>query len=357
MNFNAEKALQHRVVILTGEEEAMRQRAFHDLLAAAQISRDDLDLETYSADESQPGDWYAAAGTSPFLADRRTVIVRHLLRCEIDKVKKTDFSKLPASAFLILVADDESGDENKQARLKTLRKNWEKAVQSAGGGVFAFDSDPKMIREVLKKEVANIGKTISEPAVLALVDMTGGSLSRALDELQKLELFIGSQANIRESDVREVVVPSREWNVYRMVESVFQGQIPEALRQLRVLMGSPTKAEDAAFSRILPTVSRHLRLLWQARACVEGNFTSPALASPKVAGMFPEKNSIAKEQPYRLGPLMNTARRLTFPQIEKCFAIVADTDARLKGTLTSFTALDTLERMLLEMSSVVSPQR
>jgi len=54
---------------------------------------------------------------------------------------------------------------------------------------------------------------------------------------------------------------------------------------------------------------------------------------------------------------MNTARRLSFPQIERCFAIVADTDSRLKGGLSSFSALDTLERMLLEMSSVVAQPR
>jgi len=170
-------------------------------------------------------------------------------------------------------------------------------------------------------------------------------------------MFVAPQTNIRESDVREVVMPSREWNVYKMVEAVFTGQMPEALRQLRVLVGSGTKAEDAAFSRILPTVSRQLRLLWQARACVEANCNTPSFAPEAVQKMFPDKNSIAKEQPYRAAPLLSTARKLTFTQIGKCFAIVADTDARLKGSLSSFSSLDTLERMLLEMSAVVAPQR
>ena len=354
MNFQPEKALKHRLVMLSGDEEAWRQQALHELLVAAQIEKDDFDLATMSADESSPMAWFAAAGTSPFLAERRTVIVRHLLRCEVDKIGTTNFAKLPEFAFVILVADDESGDENRQQRLKTVRKNWEKAVTNAGGAAFVMDSDPKVIKDSLKRELVKMGKGISESALSALIDMTGGNFSRALGELQKIEIFVGDQPQIRESDVRDVVMPSREWNVYRMVESVFQGQMPEALRQLRVLMGSSTKAEDAAFSRIMPTVSRHLRLLWQARACVEANLSNPSFVPDGVPKFLTEKNPLSKEAPYRVNPLLATAKRLSFAQIERCFAIVADTDARLKGSLNSFSALDTLERMLLEMSEAVS---
>jgi len=357
VTFQPEKALKHRVVMFGGDEEAWRQSALQEFLVAAQIQKDDFDLQTFNADESTPMDWCAAAGTLPFLAERRTVIVRHLLRRDLEKGEKPKFEMLPEYALLILVADDESGDENRQGRLKTLRKNWEKAVSTAGGLSLTFDPDPKAVKEEIKRAVTKLGKTISEQAATTLMEMTGGSLSRALDELQKLDLFVVGQNQIRESDVKEVVMPSREWNVYRMVDSVFVGQMQEALSQLRILMSSATKAEEAAFSRILPTVSRHLRLLWQARACVEANCSSPNLAPESVSRLFPEKNSIAKEQPYRLGPLMKTAARLSFSQIERCFAIVADTDARLKGSLSSFSGLDTLERMLLEMSAVVTPPR
>ena len=343
--------------MLCGDEESLRLQALHELLTAAEIEKDDFDLATYSADETLPVDWLAAAGTSPFLATRRTVIVRHLLRRDVEDLKKARLKDLPDFALVILVADDEAGDENKQSKLKTLRKNWQKAVTAAGGAVFEFEPDPKAVKESIRAEVAKMGKTMTETAAAALMEMTAGSLSRALDELKKIELYVGSQSQIREADVREVVVPSREWNVYKMVESTFQGQMPEALRQLRVLMGSATKAEEAAFQRILPTVSRQLRLLWQARACVEGNFGSPAFLPASAPRMFPERHSLTKEQSYRLAPLMVTAKGLNFAQIERCFAIVADTDARLKGSLSSFSALDTLERMLLEMASVVTPSK
>ena len=352
MTFVAEKALQHRVIFLAGDEESLRRRAFDDILKAAGVEKDDFDLETLSGDTSSPMEWFAAVSTAPFLSDKRTAIVRHVLRCEIDKLKGTDFSKLPATSLLILVADDETGGDDRQRTLKTARGNWAKAVTKAGGFAHSFDPDPKGAAEGIKNEVARLKRKISQPAVVALVEMTGGSLSRAIDEIQKLDLFLGDQELIRESDVREVVVASREWNVYRMADSVFNGQIPEALRQLRVLIGSQTKAEDAAFSRILPTLSRQLRLLWQARICIEAR-CSPTNPPAEIARMFPGKPNISSEAPYRLNPTMAMAGKLTLGQIEKCFMILADTDARLKGSTTSFSALDTLERMLLEMSAAV----
>ena len=339
--------------MLGGDEEELRRRAFHDILAAANIEKDDFDMVSMEADFQSPMDWYASVSTSPFLSERRTTIIRHLLRCDVDKLKSVDLSKLPESSLLILIADDESGDDNKQKTFKSVRNQWAKAIDKAGGAVYIFDPDSKGTLEAVRREVSNVGKKISGPAAELLVEMTGGSLSRALDELKKIELFIGDQELIREGDVRDVVVPSREWNVFRMVDSVFNGQIPEALRQLRVLVGSQTKAEDAAFSRILPTLSRQLKLMWQARLCVEAR-CNPTTPPPDIQKMFPAKPNLSGEPPYRQKQVMTLAGRLNLNQIEKCLVILADTDARLKGSLHSFSALEALERMLLDMASVVS---
>ncbi len=356
MRFPAEAAAAGRLVLLGKGEEALRQQAFHELIKAAGIEKDDFDLSTFIGDESSPLDWFHAAGTSPFLSERRTVVVRQVLRFDIEKLGKTDFSQLPEFSRLILVADEENGDDDKQRRLQTAAGKWVKIVESAGGQHYSFESDPKAAKEELKLEVARMGKTMSDQALSNLVEMTGGSFSRGVGELAKLELYVGDQKQIRDSDVRDVVMPSREWNVFKMVDSVFQGNVPEALRQLRILTGSVNKAEDAAFSRILPTIGRHLRLLWQARACVEANVTVPSAVVGGVK-VLPSKNSLSKEQPYRIAPVMATAKKLTFKQLELCFGILADTDARLKGSLEGFSALDSLERMLLEMSTVVASKR
>ncbi|MGV3615816.1 MAG: DNA polymerase III subunit delta [Fimbriimonas sp.] len=353
MSVAVQKLLKHRLVLLTGEEAALRREALEGLLAGLEMTKDDFDLEQFDGDSSTPIGWLGSVGTAPFLAPRRVAIVRHVLRCDFDK-KGADLKTIPETGLLILVADDEGGSDAVQSKLKTADRNWRKAVEKAGGAIFEAKNDPKRTKDEVRKRLEASGKTMSDRALDMLAEMSGGSLSRALDELEKLVIFVGDGPQIREGDVRAIVIPSRDWNVFRMVDAIVAGEVGEALRQLRVLVGSAQKAENAAHAQIVPMVSRALRLLWQARVCVDAG-VSPSNAPDAVRATFPEKPNLAAEQPYRQGPLMNSARRVSLERIERAMAVLSDTDARLKGALEAFTAVETLERMVLEMAEALAP--
>jgi hypothetical protein len=51
---------------------------------------------------------------------------------------------------------------------------------------------------------------------------------------------------------------------------------------------------------------------------------------------------------------MALARRITFAQLASALEILSEADARLKGILTGFTPIDTLERMVIEMAAAVN---
>lgn len=367
MSFVSAKAISAQVVLLSGEEEALRRRALSEIIEMATLDGD-FDLQTFEADEAAPLEWIASAGTAPFLSERRTVVVRHLLRREVvgsraaattDEEPKApaellakEFKNLPASALLLLVADEETGDESKQRKLGNNRKAWEKVVKDAGGHVAVFSTDAKQISQSIKKEAERLGKKISDASAESLAEMTGSNFSRAIEELEKLAIYIGDEGTIREADIRSVVLPSREWSVFKLIDAIVDGSVHEALRQLRILVGSQTKAEEAAFSRILPTLSRQLRLMWQARLCVEAK-CSPQAAPPQVARLFPDKPNLAKEAPYRQSRLMQQARRVDFEALQRCLQAVTDADAKLKGLLDSFSAMESLEHMVLQMVEVI----
>jgi DNA polymerase III delta subunit len=348
-----ERACKKSLILLIGDEDALRRRAMLEILDTVGIGQDDFDLESVDAQTMPPADWFAAAGTTPFLAQRRTVIVRHLLQADIDKAKAVPFTKLPPTALLILVADEETGSDDKMLRLKTARDQWKKLVSEAQGAVLEFNPDAKAAKAAVKQESNLLGLTLSERGADLLVDMTAGSLSRALEELEKLALYTGSNGVITEREVRVVVVPSREWNVFKMADSILSNQIGEALRQLRILIGASSKAEDAAFRQIIPQLSKSLRLVWQGRVCFEAG-CGPSNAPESVLQMFPGRNNLAKEQPYRQNAVMALARKTTLDQIARALQVLSDTDSRLKGVLPGFTAVDTLERMILEMAEAVS---
>jgi DNA polymerase-3 subunit delta len=349
MKWDVDKALKKPVILLTGEEGSFRRKALKEILAAA-AGGDDFDLETFVADSSSLADWLASAGTAPFLSPRRTAVVRNVLRSEAPKDLKP--FALPDTALLVLVGDDESGDFDKQKRIDNNRKNWEKAVAAAGGEVLNFTVDSKDLVGALETEATNLGKKLNPKAAETLREMTGGNFSRALEELEKLALYTGSEPQIRESDVRTVVLPSPEWNVYKIVDAITRGDGGEALRQLKTLVGNNTKVEDPAFRVIFPTLSSQLRLLWQARLCIDAG-TTPSNAPAEILACFPDRPNLAKEQDWRQKRAMQTARAIDLEALAKIFMAIADADARLKGLLPSFNSLDSLERMITDMVHAV----
>jgi len=350
VKFDPLKSIESPLVMISGDESALRRLALEQLLQAAEVQPGDFDLQTYEGD-SDSGEWVASAGTAPFLGNRRTVIVRHLLRMDLDRVKDNAFKGMPSSALLILVADDENGDEDRQRRLKSWRNAWEKLVTKSGGNVIKCDVNPKEVKDLVRSEVAKADKRITDQALETLTEMSAGNASRALEELPKLISYVEPEKTIQESDVREVVMASREWNVFKLVDSVVDGDVGESLRQLRILVGSPQKAEDAAFRNILPQLSRMLRLIWQARVCVDAG-VQPASANDHVKSAFLSKPNLLGEQEFVRGKALRAARRMTLDQVGEMLQILSDADAGMKGMLASFSAMETLEQTVLKMAEV-----
>jgi DNA polymerase-3 subunit delta len=347
--FAIEKALAKRVVLLAGDEELLRLRALRELVDRA--GGDEFDRETMEGGDASPEHWLAAAMTVPFLADRRMIVVRNVLRSET--VLSADHLKaIPDTGFLILVLDEEGSADARSSKIANRKAQWKKAVESGGGYVAEFSVDGKQIGETLRGAAQAAGKTISPKAIDLLLEMVGGSVGKGLEEIEKLVLFVGDEPQIREADVRASTVTAREWNVFAMVDAMLNGQVGEALRQLRILMGVQGKADDAAMRQIFPQVSRQLRLLWQARLCLDAGVKDPLAAPPEISRLFPESPNLAKQKPYPIRKSMELARTLSLESLAHCFQALADADARMKGQLPGYSTQESLERMIFEMAEV-----
>lgn len=342
-----------RLILLAGDEPALRQRTLSALIALG--GADDFDRQDFQADSSQPLDWCAAASTTPFLSERRTVVVRHILRLDPDG-QGVSLQGLPETARLILVADDESGDENKQKRLGTVQKRWTKITEDADGVSLNFKMEGPAVRAEINRVLVSLDKKMSPRAMDALLEMTNGSLTRSLEELEKLAIYVGSDPEIREVHVRELVVPSREWNIFKLANAIVAGQPREALHQLNILASSTSKLEDFAFRTIFPQLSRQFRLLWQARLCIDAK-TSASAAPESVRQMFPSDTSLAKQSEAAQGAIMRNAKSVRIEGLRRCLELLGDGDAQIKGLKYSYSTRETLERMVLEMIEACTPVR
>jgi DNA polymerase-3 subunit delta len=347
-----ERAAKKSCVLISGQEDVLRSRALASLLTTLNLAADDFDVQTYDAQTSQPNEWIGSAGTAPFMGDRRVVIVRHLLQHEPPKEVKRLFGGLPESSLIVLVADPVGGSDDRRARAKTNGTTWQKIVTKSDGAVLNYDLNPQKAREEVKAEAAARGVSISERGLDILIEMTGGSLSRSIEEFEKLALYVGSSVTISERHVEAIVVPSREWNVFKLTDAIFEKNPGEALRQLRSMVGGPMNVEVAAFSQILPQVSRLIKLVWQGRVSLE--MGSP-LDQPSQAFVqtLPVKPNLLQVSPFQRTKIMSFASQTSLASLQRALQVLADTDAKLKGGLPSFSSIDSLEMMVFDLIDAI----
>jgi DNA polymerase-3 subunit delta len=229
-------------------------------------------------------------------------------------------------------------------------KRWTDIASAAKASIPNLTTDRKKVADRLREEAKKQGKHMTPGTATLLVEMTGGSLTIGMAELEKAILFAGKADSVRDADVRAAVAPETEYNVYQLVDAIIAGDSGAALKQLRILSGTKDKIEGQTFSRIFPTIARQFRVVWQARLCIEGDCRASD-PSPQVLAMLASKPRIQDERDWSQQRAMRAARRLSLHQISQVFHELGEADARLKGMGASYSSVETVEQMVLRMSA------
>ncbi len=344
--------IDHRVVLLGAGDSTLRRDAL-DGLTALSDEQDELDIESFTADSRSPAEWLGAAGTAPFLSRRRIVVVRSVGRVPPERAYPdskaakghpfaVEAAALPETALLILVADDEGGADDSIQRSQAAGEKWKRIVELAGGRAIAFESKPAEVVAMVREEASRQGKEMSARAAQTLVDMVSGRPSLALDEVQKLAIYAGAAPKITEQDVRDAVAPELDFSIWQLADAVLQGKAGQALTHFDRLRARHSKLQDQAFQTVFPVLMNQIRLIWQARAEMEGKGAEGALAG---------KGALGSQAEWRLNRIRQSARRLSFDQLAECIAAVHRADLELKGRRPSAgDARETLEQMILKMA-------
>lgn len=354
-----DKVVRARLVLLTGDDPQLRLETLKRLQKLAIGDGDDFDSEQHMADKISLNEWCALAGSAPFLSDRRVITIRNLLRADppgparfkADDPSLAPLRTLPETGLLILVADDESGDESRQRTLKARSDRWTKTVEAVKGEVLVCSMPPKQVMTQLRERAKEHGKTLSASAANLLTEYTGSNWSRGVMELEKLRLYVGDRPEISDEDVRRLVVPEGDYNVFQLVDAVIQGNPSAALGHLQVLFHQNARQETHVFSMLFPSLIRQLRLLYQARMLVDAR-ASLASLPPGVAEGIPEEHSLLKVQDWLAQKIVRSAQRLSLAQIGAMISEVVLADAKLKGQEPAHGTYETLEVMVLRMAEV-----
>jgi DNA polymerase-3 subunit delta len=245
------KSAQFSHLYLLYGEEAYLRRQYRDKLRAALVPADDtMNCSVYSGKDINASEVVDLAGTMPFFAERRVIIIENSgwLKSGNDQFLAL-VKAIPDTTYLILVEEE----TDKRSKLY-------KAVTANGYAALCEMQDEATLRKwvmgLLKKE----NKLITPEALTLLLDKTGTSMENIRREVEKLVCYKYYDEGITVSDVEELCIVQIQNQIFDMVEAVAQKKQKQALKLYYNLL-----ALKEAPMKILALIARQFNMLLQVK--------------------------------------------------------------------------------------------
>jgi len=312
------------VYLFSGPEEWIKREALdalrQNLLPPGLEQLNDVTLEGVTAQQI-----IDAAETMPMMCDRRIVVVRDWAPLLPGKTKNEEaeterlqgwLENPPETCATVFYMRSEPDGRKKATSL--LKK---KAT------LVSFDSlnDSELLKWASKR-LKTSGKKISAQAVNTLVFMAGRDLTRLSGELDKLTSYIEDRAEITESDVREIVSASLEYNVFELLNRLLEGNIGEAQKMTNsLLQGGQTSVG------IIAMLTRQLRQLTHMRLAIDSGET------------VQRTQDLLKLHPYAAKQVARQCKACSASAFKDLYEYCVGVDYDIKsGRLRDSAALDTV---------------
>ena len=245
------KSAQFSHLYLLYGEEAYLRRQYRDKLRAALVPADDtMNCSVYSGKDINASEVVDLAGTMPFFAERRVIIIENSgwLKSGNDQFLAL-VKAIPDTTYLILVEEE----TDKRSKLY-------KAVTANGYAALCEMQDEATLRKwvmgLLKKE----NKLITPDALTLLLDKTGTSMENIRREVEKLVCYKYYDEGITVSDVEELCIVQIQNQIFDIVEAVAQKKQKQALKLYYNLL-----ALKEAPMKILALIARQFNMLLQVK--------------------------------------------------------------------------------------------
>lgn len=252
------------IYLLYGEEAYLR-RQYRDNLIKALVPQDDaMNCSIYSGKDIDAGEVVDMAGTMPFFAERRVIVVENSGWFKTANERIAELVKtLPDTTYMIFV----EAETDKRGKLY-------KAVSANGYAALCEVQDEatlkKWIMGLLKKE----NKQITSDALNLLIDKTGTNMENIKREVEKLVCYKYYEEGITAEDVEELCVVQIQNRIFEMVEAVAQKNQKQALELYYNLL-----ALKEAPMKILALISRQFNMLLQVKEMKGKGYPESAVAA------------------------------------------------------------------------------
>lgn len=282
--------------LLYGEEAYLR-RQYRDNLRRALVPEDDtMNCSIYSGKDINVNEVVDMAGTMPFFAERRVIIVEN---SGFFKTGSNDrlielVKNMPETSYLVFVEEE----VDKRNRLY-------KAVTANGYAALCEMQDEatlkKWIMGLLKKE----NKLITADALNLLLDKTGTNMENIKREVEKLICYKYYDEGITAEDVEELCTIQLQNRIFDMVEAVAGKNQKTALALYYDLL-----ALKEAPMKILALIARQFNILLQVKEMKLKGYPESTIAQQTgLNAYFLKKKYIPQAAQFKL-PKLEEALRL-----------------------------------------------
>ncbi|GIV07174.1 MAG: DNA polymerase III subunit delta [Fimbriimonadales bacterium] len=340
------------VYLLEGEELVQQREFLTALRRALRLQPGSLDEATLDARETPIAALGGIVQTIPMEAERRLVLLHAVNRYNANDLQALAklIPQTPPFACLVLLTSPADESESAKAAWNALTK----AVEQHGMVVKLTALTGKTLTNRLVETAQAAGKQLRAEDAEYLQTLVDGVAERALAELEKVILFVEPHSEITRLDIDRTVSPSQQAQVFKLVDSLVARDAHAALRQLRLMFQSGTRAEEVAL-KTLALIARQYRLLWGVRALLQYQqpVKQPSKVSPEVAAKLPKDPDVLQtlqRQAFLQEKLLKQAERLSLAQLCGTFQAIYDADSALKGLSPSVNAAEIMERLIIRLT-------
>lgn len=190
-------------------------------------------------------DWAAVVNACrryPMFAERQVVLLKEAQQMrDIDKLESYIEKPMPSTVFVVSYKEKKVDGRSKlakllkdKAELYTTKKMYDNQL-------------PDWTSELVKSK----GYTISQKALLLLVEHIGNDLSRIDNEVDKVLVNLTGRNSITEDDIERYVGVSKEYNVFELQDAFAKKDKVKAIRIIQYFESNP---KAAPIQLILPSL-------------------------------------------------------------------------------------------------------
>lgn len=228
---------------LEGEEEYYIDKlvnyAEHQILSEAEAG---FNLTIFYGKDATWAEVINACRRYPMFSDRQVVLLKEAQQMkDIDKLEPYIDNPLTSTIFIVSYKEKKIDARTKFAKL--LKQKTELLTTKK-----LYDNQ---LPDWAGKLIQSKGLNISHKALMLLVDHIGNDLNRIENEVEKVQVNLGTRTSINEDDIEKYVGISKEYNAFELQDAFGKKDMPRAIRIIQYFESNP---KAAPIQLVLPSL-------------------------------------------------------------------------------------------------------